>query len=409
MALETEELNVVKCSKKDFDNQRVKPDNYLFFVYDERVVDGKPKTRIRLYKGNVLVSGDVTIIQGDGGDVNVGALEAGKAYFLEPFEEPVINIRDGKYIDVGIPRAPFVLTEETVLQDIDITNTGHSSIGVAVVDGIDDTIVNDSNILLVKNVYKNPSDYPCFVIAHTFPSNGDTEKYSSSDNVLLIPPHGKGIVTHSKTYPGNTPGVSTVYPKMKMMPPKVVYEVIFQGTDTAIYDNINNIETSISGKNLNYNPEEGLSDEHGFQVVIEEAKPREEMRPGVSDAYFEMGCELDAVLYQYGYHFIVHLIGYNAGEDEEVRVVLMNGSSHVITRNRGGKIIVSSPYRSYNTDNLDLAPLNYGYNNFEEIYSGIRYIIFNLEPRKPLKGIRIIAGTPDDILRSPEFLEYKFD
>lgn len=53
-------LNVVSLSRKEFDNQRVKPDNYLFFVYEEYVSeDGKAKTKISLYKGSLLVCGDL--------------------------------------------------------------------------------------------------------------------------------------------------------------------------------------------------------------------------------------------------------------------------------------------------------------------------------------------------------------
>lgn len=53
-------LEVVSLSKKEFDNQRVKPDNVLFFVYEEYISeDKKAKVRIRLYKGKHLICGDL--------------------------------------------------------------------------------------------------------------------------------------------------------------------------------------------------------------------------------------------------------------------------------------------------------------------------------------------------------------
>ena len=58
--MKKEPLEVVSLSKKEFDNQRVKPDNVLFFVYEEYVSeDKKAKVRIRLYKGPHLICGDL--------------------------------------------------------------------------------------------------------------------------------------------------------------------------------------------------------------------------------------------------------------------------------------------------------------------------------------------------------------
>lgn len=94
--MKTVPLNVASLSKKEFDNMRLKPDNWLFFVYDEQVgEDGKVKTRIRLYKGAVLVSGDVNILGDNTSQVALypKIMASGKIY-------PVV--KDDAIIDVKI-------------------------------------------------------------------------------------------------------------------------------------------------------------------------------------------------------------------------------------------------------------------------------------------------------------------
>ncbi len=58
--MDTRALEVVSLTKREFDNQWTKPDNVLFFVYEEYVAeDKKAKVRIRLYKGPHLICGDL--------------------------------------------------------------------------------------------------------------------------------------------------------------------------------------------------------------------------------------------------------------------------------------------------------------------------------------------------------------
>lgn len=411
-------LNVVSVPKKDFDRQKVKPDNYLYFVYDEyKGEDGKPKTRIRLYKGNVLVSGDVNItniIQGEGGG---NTLEAGKAYFLEPFEEPVINIRDGKYIDVGIPRAPFVLTEEVELTEADYED--HYSIGIPYdrvkfstdekgnvirnfglsKDSIDPSV---GPFLQQKIIYKNTTNRPCILQVPTFPPSDNYD--SGSDNVMLIPPYGRGIVIHSPSHqPHFGYGVSEVYPKMRTTP-KVIYEVMFKGTDNEVYDSVNNFKTEISGDNLVYNENIGLQgDSINIKIVNTESIDGYNKRNNLND-----------ILYPYAFQFVVHVIG----EEDSLHYANAKGIKHggAAAMKGGlqkGNIAVISPYRTYITDNLD------AYKTDTYTIEGDCVLLFyedgivemnvGIINNKTVKGIRIIAGAPADILRSPEFLTYKFD
>lgn len=417
--METVPLNVASLSKKEFDNKRVKPDNWLFFVYDEQVgEDGKVKTRIRLYKGAVLVSGDVNItniIQGEGGG---NALEAGKAYFLEPFEEPVIEIRDGKYIDVGIPPYEVTLKAELNVEDIKFFDTDLGTIGYTdsniihnaykMVPPLEELamFVQSGYVTRINYIIENPTDYPLYVLPFAF---GDTWN-SSSDNVLFLLPRGKGIVkcykTNDEIYQHRVK-ISEVYPR-PVMNPEVVYEVMFKGTDNVVYDRINNIETSVTGENLSYSQEDGLT---GTMININLV--------GTEDGNEN---KLDAILRKYGYHFVIQFIGVyddyrhtnppnNTRPSIVVTWISVNGifDDGPTTNLCNSKFHVVAPYRSYSVDNLDYISDGYWDTNAMGIRHAYKNPISQLyiglgrsqDKTWKIKGIRIIAGAPADIKQMP--------
>lgn len=449
-------LNVVSVSKKDFDRQREKPDNYLFFVYDEyKGEDGRLKTRIKLYKGAVLVLGDlyeiVSALKGcdcsfkigevgltNGGNpevTNTGTeknvvlnvkvpvqklLRTGVAELLtadatptvevnfSPYNNGAIDAKANQYVHIGVPSSPYIKTTEDT-PSISGNNTGLGYLGYAEkTDYLDDGWLNDIKIVGKKQIVKNNRDYPCFVFARTFPSNGDTENYSSTDNILLIPPQGKGIIMHDKTYPGNGVGVSQVYPAMKTKP-KVVYEVLFNSAEeTTLYDNINGIKTEISGNNLSFNSNTGLSGDN-LTITLPPTEPAENQRPGAAYQYKEVN-KLDSILYPYAFFCMIHFIGSSAANVDTV--MRCCGNVDVQYKNLTEKILVLSPFLKYSTNNLDLlkwSELSLFSTGLQHwIWHAVSMFTFTVKSGA-IKGIRIIAGTPADFLRDPEFLLYKFD
>lgn len=509
--MKTEPLEVVSLSKKEFDNQRAKPDNVLFFVYEEYVSeDKKAKVRIRLYKGKHLVLGDlyevVANLKGcdcsfkigevgflpagskpkvtntgteqqvvlnvkipadkilEVGDVSLtncgepkvtitqdpnnpnrqflnvtfqksNQIEAGTARLLTADAKPTITVNDSpnnpdvvtpasensgistqaivtagntKYVHIGVPSSPYIKTTEDT-PSITGNNTGLGSLGYAQkTDYLNDGWLDDIKIVGKKQIVKNNRDYPCFVFARTFPSNGDTENYSSTDNILLIPPQGKGIITHDKTYPGNGVGVSQVYPAMKTKP-KVIYEVLFKSAEeTTVYDSINEIKTQISGSNLSYSSASGLSGDN-LTITLPPTEPAEKQRPGASYKYMEVN-KLDSILYPYAFFCMIHFIGSSAANVDTVMQCC--GSIDVQYKNLTEKILVLSPFLKYSTNNLDLlkwSELSLFSTGLQHwIYHAVSKFTFTVKSGS-IKGIRIIAGTPADFLRDPEFLLYKFD
>lgn len=504
-------LEVVSLSKREFDNQRVKPDNVLFFVYDEYVSeDKKAKIRTRLYKGRHLVLGDlyevvsnlkgcdcsfrvgevgflpagskpevtntgteqhvvlnvkipadkilavgevrlcncedpsVTITQ-DPVNINrhllnitfqrANQVSAGTARLLTADAMPTITVNNSpnspdmpnpsteesgastraiitdsnmRYVHIGIPSSPYTKTTEEDLK-ISYNSTGlGSSLGYAEkTDYLNDGWLNDIKIVGKRQIVKNKTKYPCFVFARTFPSNGDTQNYSSTDNILLIPPLGKGIITHDKTYPTNGVGLSQVYPTIKTKP-KIVYEVLFKNTDTELYDSINSVKTQISGTNLAYNESSGLSGDN-IVITLPPTEPSSEQRPGAAYPSLFVN-KLDSILYPYVFFCMIHFIGSSAANVDTKMTCC--GSIDVKYENLSEKILVLSPFHKYSTDRLDLmkwSELSLFSTGLEHwIYHAVSKFTFTVK-NGSIKGIRIIAGTPADFLRDPEFLLYKFD
>lgn len=494
MAIREEVLNFVSLPKKEFDNQRTKPDNYLFFVYEEYIDENKQANmRIRLYKGRKLILGDIIesvskygsgsfkigkvelIAAGsvpdiyntgdeknvvlnfkipadkilDVGEIKTGesvkpsvtitdhpkdknkallnitfpkwnVVQAGVAELLTADATPTVAVngnpddpkdteeaKDTVYVHIGVPSSPYTkITEDT--PGITLNNTGLGYLGfIQKTDYLDDGWLNDIKIVGKTQIIKNNTNYPCFCFAKTFPANNNPEEYSSSDCILLIPPQGKGMIKHSKTYPGNRVGKSEVYPAM-VTKPKIVYEVLFNGTDNVVYDNINGIRTEISGSNLNFNESIGLSGDN-LVITLPATEPPTSHREETAWKDDNVN-KLDSILYPYAFHCMIHFIGSSAAKvDSSMQCC---AGAIVDYKNLSEKILVMSPFHKYSTDNLDLIKwkelslFNTGLTHW--IYHAISNFTFTVKSGA-IKGIRIIAGTPADFLRDPEFLLYKFD
>ncbi|MDE6493075.1 MAG: hypothetical protein K2L50_00635 [Bacteroidales bacterium] len=471
--METRTLEVVSLSKKEFDNLRAKPDNCLFFVYDEYVSeDKKAKVRIRLYKGQHLILGDlyetvsnlkgcdcsfkvgevgflpagsVPEVTNSGDEKNVVLnvkipesilLEAGTASLLTADEPPTINV-SGNKINIGVPSSPYLETVDvelsisdyptSALNDNEVTYVNH--LGYAEhTESLEGDWLKDNRIFGKRERFKNDKDFPCFVFVKTFPANGDTENYSSTDNLLLIPPRGKGMVTHNKTYPVNGVGTSEVYPRMETKP-EIVFDIEFKGTDRTLYDSVNNIQVAVDGTNITYDenglrgtgltitviPKEGNNTIDRLGGTLPPDFPRSGPASHLPLSIKRYVNELDSILYKNAFHYIVHFRGASA-KNVTTRMCCAWSGDAIYTGSK--KILVASPIASYTTDNLDLLPWNElhkmdtvnGVNWLTHYYSdAISVFQFIVENNVPIKGIRIISGTPADFLRDPNFLLYKFD
>lgn len=441
--METAPVNIISLSRKAFNAQKSKPDNYLFFVYDEKVgADGQPKIKVSLYKGKHLICGDVdlssinekideisgckiksviedkNIIEPKINEIRNGnnveyeitlpkrIVKAGTVSVLAANADPSIDITDNgaeQIINIGVPAAPYIKVTE-VTPTITDNNYGIGNLGYASqTDYLDDGWLDDPMIYAKKQIVKNNRNYPCFVFVRTFPSNGDTANYSSSDCELLLPPQGKGVISHTKTYPGNNVGRSEVYPSM-VTKPKIVYEVLFnENTQSEIYDNINSVKTIIDGS---YSASSGGLTPNG-PITITLPPTEIYKRPGT--AYDGNTNKLDKILFENAFHFLIHFIGSSAKFVETKMTCL--GSVDVEYRNLRKKILVGSPFHFYSTDNLDF----FNWSDLNLFQTGLSHWFyhaiksFTFTTSSPIKGIRIIAGTPADFLRASEFLTYKFD
>ncbi|MCM1169985.1 MAG: hypothetical protein NC324_08640, partial [Bacteroides sp.] len=318
--MKTRPLNTASLSRKEF--ERVpKVDNYLYFVYDEIVENGKPKTKVSLYKGRHLICGQLyeaiqgstfkvgkvytlpagsqPVVQNVGAEtdvvLNVGfpigaestfkigevstlsagsqpvvtntgdeknvilnvkipadkVLKAGTATRLTADAAPAIAVREDNqdsnlaFIDIGVPASPYMVTENIAIRPTVASNTiayaNHTT-------SLQGDWLNNDKIFGKREIFKNTTDVPCFCVVKTMPNNDDTDNYSSSDNVIMIPPQGKGIVTHHKTYPVHGLGKSEVYPTLKTVP-EIVFDVEFNDTNGTYIDKINGIEVTATALN----------------------------------------------------------------------------------------------------------------------------------------------------------------
>lgn len=209
--MERKPLEVVSLSKKEFDNQRVKPDNVLFFVYEEYVSeDKKAKVRLRLYKGPHLICGDLyesvlklgkevnslKEVVGDGtGDCDC-SFKIGEVKMLPAGSQPeVTNTGDEKNVvlNVGFPFRTIYNT--TTAENLTFKGI-HFEIQRFYPDKIKEYLEGDENriIQILRRTQSHPGRNRSYVYIKNFDVNTHNEVLPTAPQQFLYRCDGRDLM-----------------------------------------------------------------------------------------------------------------------------------------------------------------------------------------------------------------------